>query len=132
MAAPLPWRVYLVEDHALVRESYVALLDLMDDYEVCGEAETAEAALDAVPALRPDLVLIDVSLPDMNGLDLVRALRVRTPDVATVVVTGHDGAHYQAAAETAGADGFVMKQDGPDAILDALERVRGARAALNG
>lgn len=116
-------KVYIVEDHEVVRESYLMLLELADDLEVCGTANTAEAALEQLPEAAPDLLLVDVSLPGMSGIDLVKRLQADDALVPTLMLTGHDREAYRVAALEAGARGFVMKQDGPDALLEAIRDV---------
>lgn len=116
-------RIYIVEDHEVVRESYVMFLELQGTYEVCGAVETAEAALEGLDDSEADLVLIDISLPGMNGIELVRTLRERGTRTPVLMLTGHDNDTYRQEALAAGATGFVMKQRGPDVLIDAIESV---------
>ncbi|CAN5881838.1 hypothetical protein BH24DEI2_BH24DEI2_09970 [soil metagenome] len=104
-----------------------ALLELFSgpEWRVLGLAASAEDALQALPALRPDLVLVDVSLPGMSGLKLVERLCVQRPTLKTLMVSGHSETLYARAALSAGACGFVTKDD-PDQLLDAV------RTVLNG
>ena len=119
-ATAAPRRLFIVEDHLIMRQSYVMLFNWSADIEVCGAVETAEEALREIPAARPELVLIDVSLPGMNGLQLVEVLRRQQPDLRLLVVTGHDEEHYAEAAIRAGADGFIRKGD-TAALLQIVE-----------
>lgn len=125
-----PYSLYLVEDHPVVRESYTLLLGLEDDLAVCGEAATAAEALREVPALAPDLVLVDVSLPDMNGLDLVAALRAARPEQAVLVVSGHAGAEYAQSARDAGACGYLAKHRVADDLVGTIREALAGAAAL--
>lgn len=117
-----PKRVYIIEDHEAVREAFRSLLDQEPGLVVCGEAETAEFALEQVPRLAPDLLLVDVSLPGMSGLDLLERLPAGT---RSLVVTAHSEPHYRERAFEAGATGFVSKYEGSTALLSAIRDVVG-------
>jgi len=116
--------VYLVEDQTLMRESMHAYLDAEDDLDVIGTAADAESALDALDAHIPDLVLIDVALPGMSGIDLLRTLRDRAPHAHCLMLSGHVEQAYIEAAKKAGARGYVMKGQ-PDEYLDAIRVILG-------
>ena len=103
--------VYIVENHDVVREVVASYLARMEGVVVCGQADSAERALPDIARLRPDVVLIDLSLPGMSGLDLLRELSARHPDVACVVLTGHAEPGYRDRALAAGARAFVLKDD---------------------
>ena len=92
-------------------------------FTVCGEAGTAQEALQAISRLQPDLALVDISLPGGNGLDLVKKLRARYPRIKLLVVSMHDEALYADRVLRAGGDGYIMKQEAPDEILDAIHDV---------
>jgi len=102
-------RVFIVEDHPIMRQSIRTLLAREADLEYCGEAATAEAALEQIDDVRPDLVLIDVSLPGMNGIQLARALHERRPRLALAMLSGHGGATHVQQALKAGARGYILK-----------------------
>ena len=87
-------RVFIVEDHPVMRQSLRTLLGREDDLHVCGEAPTGEEALQQIASEQPDLVLVDVSLPGMNGIQLVRALQQQLPGVAVAMLSGHGGAAH--------------------------------------
>lgn len=115
--------LFLVEDHPTMRRVLRQLLDGETDLDVIGEADSAEDALEQLAALTPDLLLVDLSLPGLSGMDLVRLLKQQRPGLRCLVVTGHTDGLYRAAAEAAGATGYVTKDD-PDEVLAAV------RAAL--
>lgn len=115
-------RVFIVEDHDIVRESYVMLFELEPRLEVVGAVASAEEALEQIDAAAPDLVVIDISLPGMSGLELVERLRASHPELRLLVVTGHDESRYAQASARAGADGFV-KKGSADRILEAIARL---------
>lgn len=113
--------LYIVEDHDVVRESYQMLFDVAG-YEVIGTASSAEEALEQLREHTPDIALVDVSLPGMDGIDLVRALRETLPDTRFVVVTGHDDPQYRLASQQAGADRFIRKGRAAS-VLDTVEEL---------
>lgn len=113
-------RIFIVEDQELVLESYLMLFEFTDGLEVVGTARTVAGALAAIPDAAPDLVLTDLTLPDMSGLELVRRLAGDAPPV--LVVSGHDDELYRREAEQSGVCGFVLKQDGPDRLMEAIHR----------
>ena len=115
-------RVFLVEDHPLMRETIARLVTAQGDLEVIGTAGTATEALRAVPEAAPDLVLVDLSLPDLSGNQLIEELVGTVDGLVALVVSGHDEALYADAAIRAGARGFVMKDD-PDEIIAAIRVV---------
>lgn len=116
-----PHRIFIVEDHPIMRKTYLMLFDQVADLEVCGVVADGESALEQIPEVTPELVLVDISLPGMSGLELVAALRAAHPDLLMVVVTGHDESRYAAASFRAGADGFVRKGD-TETILRVLRQ----------
>lgn len=103
-------RVFIVEDHPVVRKGYVAFINREADLEVCGEASTAQEALATLPAAKPDVVVLDVSLPGgMNGIDLLRELKQLYPDLPILVVSGNEEAVYGDLVVGLGAWGYLMK-----------------------
>ena len=113
-------RIFIVEDHDVVRESYTLFLNMEADLEVCGAAGTAEDALEQLSTAEPDLLLVDVSLPGMSGIELLQKLRSEGAEVPALVVTGHDNDQYRRGAAEAGARGFVMKQEDPDVLVASI------------
>jgi two-component system, NarL family, invasion response regulator UvrY len=113
-------RLFIVEDHAAVRQGYASFFGMMPDLEIVGEAVSAEEALVMVEAARPDLVVVDVSLPGMSGIELVARLTEMEPTVHALVVSGHDERMYAENAALVGALGYVMKSAGPGRLLSAI------------
>ncbi len=113
-------KLFVVEDHAVVRRSYAMLFARADGLELAGEAGSAEEALEVLFQFEPDLVLVDISLPGMSGLDLIQQLRTRSASLRLLVVTGHDGEVYRREAMRVGANGFVKKHEGPKRLLEAI------------
>lgn len=114
--------VYIVEDHPEVLLTYEQFLENVGDLEVVGKAESAEAALEAPELSKADMALIDVSLPGMSGIDLVRELHDRYPDLPCLMVSGHSEEVYARSAYEAGAKGYIMKGN-PGTMVDAIHDV---------
>ncbi len=127
MTAPL--RILLVDDHAFVRSAIRQALTA-EDLEVVGETATAEDALILAPLLRPDVALLDVDLPGMNGLRLLRELRPRLPDTAFVMLTVSTDQGDVLEAVRLGAVGYLTKDLGPDALQRAIRGVRNGDLAM--
>jgi DNA-binding NarL/FixJ family response regulator len=115
--------VLLVDDHALFREGLKGIISRNPAYEVVGETGRADSALTLARSLRPDLVLIDISLPDQSGIELVPMLKKALPKTAVMMVTMHSTVHYIVDAFKAGATGFVTKNSAPERLLQAMEVV---------
>lgn len=118
--------LFLVEDHPVFRIGLQRLIDAEPDLRVAGSAETGDEALDALEELDVDLVVVDLSLPGMDGLELVQALRQRAPEQAIVVLSAHPQERFALQAARAGAMGYLNKESDPTDVLAAL------RLALDG
>lgn len=116
-------RVFLVDDHALVREGLRSLIEQQPDLEVAGEAPDAAGALDALSTTPSDLVLVDLTLVNGSGLELIKDLAVHHPEVPAVVVSMHDELVYAERTIRAGARGYVMKSESSHQVLNAIRRV---------
>jgi DNA-binding NarL/FixJ family response regulator len=112
----------IVDDHALVREGLRAVLEGEEDMEVVGEAADGREALRACAELSPDLVLMDVRMPEMDGLEATRQIKARMPGVAVVMVTMHENPDYLLEAVRAGAAGYVLKEASGERIAGAVRR----------
>jgi len=116
-------RLLLVDDHAVVREGLRALLGSDSRFEVVGEAADGLTALSAVERLHPDIVIVDVSLPGMNGTQVTRKLKAMMPDVRLLALTVHEEGGYLRSLMDAGASGYVLKRSAASELLRALEVV---------
>src|SRR4029077_11963985 len=116
-------RVFIVDDHPLVREGLTNLINGQEDLIVCGEAKDSAQALNRIAKARPDVALIDISLKNESGLELVKQLGNQFPQVAVIVVSMHDEAVYAERALRAGARGYVMKHETSKRVLTSIRRV---------
>ena len=113
-------RVLLAEDHETVRQGIRALLETRPDIDVIGDASNGRIALERTLELKPDVVVLDVSMPDMNGLAAARAIKSAAPDVAIVALTRHGEDAYVKELLGAGASGYVLKQSAFDELVNAI------------
>jgi len=116
-------KIYLVDDHPLMRKGIAMTLGLEIDFEVCGQAESAEEAISDIPAKKPDIVVVDISLPGMNGIELIKHLKAQNPELQMLVVSRHDEDMYAERAIKAGARGYLMKMEAGDVIVNAIRRI---------
>ena len=123
MNLPSPIRVALVDDHSLVRDGIKALLSVMANLEVVGEAENGADAIDMIGRCQPDLVLVDIGLKDMNGLELTRLLRNRYPALKVLVLSMYDNHEYVSESVRAGASGYVLKNSPSREIIAAIDAI---------
>ncbi|VVN80550.1 response regulator [Pseudomonas fluorescens] len=123
MSLPYPIRIALVDDHSLVREGIRALLAVMEPLEVVGEAESGAQALEMVGRTLPDLLLVDIGLKDMNGLELTRALRQQYPSIKILILSMYDNQEYVSESVRSGASGYVLKNAPSREIIAAIEAI---------
>lgn len=116
-------RVYLVDDHPIVRQGLIKLIEQEDGLEVCGEAGSVSVALEALKKLGPDVILVDISLEDSNGLELIKRVDDLGLQIPMLVLSMHDEALYAEHALRAGASGYVMKQAASNTLIQAIEKV---------
>jgi DNA-binding NarL/FixJ family response regulator len=123
VAPPRKRRIFLVDDHPLVREGLANLINEQNDLVVCGEAEDSAGAITGIGKTRPDVALVDISLKNESGLELVKNLETQFPLVALIVLSMHDEALYAERALRAGARGYVMKRESTKSVLASIRRV---------
>lgn len=116
-------RVFLVDDHPVVRQGMKSLIDRTPDLTVCGEARTIYDSLKLIEQLKPDVVAADISLGDESGLDLIKDIRIRFPELPVLTLSVHDEAIYAERVLRAGARGYVTKGEPPENVLKALRTV---------
>lgn len=115
--------ILLVDDHPLMRKGLALTLDAETDLRVVGQAEDAETALQMVDEVEPDIVIVDISLPGMSGLEFIKHLTAVNPDIKTLVVSRHDEVLYAERSIRAGAKGYIMKLVAGDVIVKAVRRI---------
>jgi DNA-binding NarL/FixJ family response regulator len=116
-------RILLVDDHPLMRKGLAMTIDAEPDLSVVAQAEEAEQALEAIEDMELDLAIVDISLPGMSGLELLKHMQALRPDLKVLVVSRHDEALYAERAIRAGARGYVMKLEASDVIVKAIRRI---------
>src|ERR1700760_2416205 len=124
-------KVFLLDDHEIVRQGVRDLLEAQPDIEVTGEAGTASSALARIPALRPDVAILDVRLPDGDGVSVCRDIRSRMPEVACLMLTSIDDDEALFTAIMAGAAGFVLKDIRGTDLVGAVRTVASGRSMLD-
>jgi DNA-binding NarL/FixJ family response regulator len=116
-------RIFVVDDHPIVRQGLTLLINQESDLTVCGSAKDATAALEAIASLRPDLLILDISLEGPDGLDLLKTVRMRDAATPVLILSMHDESLYAERALRAGANGYIMKQAATDGLLVAIRRI---------
>src|SRR3954468_1242794 len=116
-------RVYLLDDHEVVRQGLRALLESQEDIEVVGESGSAVDAAHRIPALRPDVAVLDARLPDGSGIEVCRTVRSVDPSIRALILTSYDDDEALFAAIMAGASGYVLKQVRGSDLVDAVRQV---------
>jgi two-component system, NarL family, response regulator DevR len=124
-------RVFLVDDHEVVRQGVRSLIEASDDLEVAGEADSYATGLARILAVRPDVAVLDVRLPDGNGVELCREIRSRLPNVNCLMLTSYSDDEALFEAIIAGASGYVLKQIRGTELLDAVRRVAAGEHLLD-
>ena len=125
-----PIRILLVDDHAVVRAGLRMLLGADPEIVIAGEAETGAEGVRLACALAPDVVLMDISMPDISGIEATRRIKEKCPDVAVLALTMHEDDQYFFEMLAAGASGYVPKRAAPNDLLSAIRAVRGGGVFL--
>lgn len=123
--------VFIVDDHPLLRQGLALLINQQEDMQVCGEAEEAHAALQAITRRRPDIVILDISLNGPDGLELLKSIRASDPDLPVLILSMHDEDIYAERALRARANGYIMKQEASDKVLVAIRRILNGEVYLS-
>ena len=125
-------KIFLVDDHPMLRDGLIRLIGQKSGCHVCGESASGAEALDAIPRLEPDLVMLDITLPDRNGLELIKDLQVLVPGIRILVFSMHDEMIYAERVMRAGAKGYLMKGAPTEKLIEAINRVLGGGIYLSG
>jgi DNA-binding NarL/FixJ family response regulator len=116
-------RVLLVDDHPILRKGLAQMINMEQDLTVCGEAEEAGKAFELVGTLQPDVAVVDISLKTGNGIELVKNVKARYPELPILVLSMHDESLYAERALRAGSLGYIMKEEATEQVLVAIHRV---------
>lgn len=124
-------KIFLVDDHPIVREGLGLLIDREPDLMVCGEADGAPSALQGIARVRPDLMVIDLSLEGPDGLELLKMVRATEPGMPVLILSMHDESIYAERSLRAGANGYIMKQEATKRVLVAIRRILEGKVYLS-
>jgi DNA-binding NarL/FixJ family response regulator len=124
-------RVLLAEDHSVMREGLRMVVERDGGIEVVGEAEDGVAAIRLTQQLKPDVVVMDISMPELNGLKATERLKELLPDVRVLILTRHSDSSYVQQLLRSGASGYVLKRSAPDRLVRAIKRVAAGQAYLD-
>ena len=124
-------RVFLLDDHEIVRTGLRSLLESTDDLEVVGEAGTVAEAMSRIPALQPDVAILDVRLPDGSGVEVCRDVRSKLPTTACIMLTSYADDEALFTSIMAGSSGYVLKQVGGSSLVDDVRRVAAGESLLD-
>ncbi len=131
MTSPTPIRVYLLDDHEVVRQGLRALLGSAEDIEVVGESGSAQEATARIPALRPDVAVLDGRLPDGTGIEVCRAIRSVDPSIRALILTSYDDDEALFGAIMAGASGYVLKETRAADLVNAVRHVAAGKSLID-
>lgn len=124
-------RVLVADDNTLLRESLCRLLENEEDFECVGVASDGEKAVELVKELAPDVALIDISMPQMDGIEAARHIKTECPDVAILMLTIYRYDHYVIGSLEAGADGYILKDVHPDELINAIRTAHAGSGVFN-
>ncbi len=123
-------KVLLVDDHAIMRDGISALLNLQDDIEIVGEASEGKEAIDKARELVPDVVIMDISMPEMDGLEATRRIKKKNPSVKVLVLTQHDNREYILSTIKSGSDGYLPKRALGSELVAAIRAINQGHSFL--
>lgn len=124
-------RVLIVDDHAFIRRGVQTILHAFPEWEFCGEAESGKEAIRLADELKPEVIIMDVSMPGLNGIEATRAIRKMQPGVKIVLLTLHESTELLRSAFRAGASGYLLKTDAEQELVKALTVVIGEGAYIS-
>ena len=124
-------RVFIAEDHAILRDGLRAMLASLPDYEIIGEAEDGREAIRGVQSSKPDLVILDLSMPRMNGMEALKEIKKISPETKVLVLTIHSSDEYVLPVLQAGADGYMLKYDTQAELMSAIKSILAGKQYLS-
>jgi len=116
-------KILIVDDHPIVRQGLTELINQEKDLVACGQAEDAYEAMEAIKALKPDLVIVDISLKGKSGMEVIKDIKARHPALPVLTLSMHDESLYAERALRAGAKGYIMKQEATEKVITAIRKV---------
>jgi len=116
-------KIIIVDDHPIVRQGLIGLINHEDDLDVCGQAEDAHQAMETINALRPDIVIVDISLKKTSGIELIKDIKAAYPNIAVLALSMYDESLYAERALRAGAKGYVMKREASEEVTKAIRKI---------
>ena len=116
-------KVFVVDDHPIVRQGLAQMINREEDLMVCGEAEDASTVLQAIASVKPDILIVDISLNGPDGLELLKNIRTRYPSLPVLILSMHDESIYAERALRAGANGYIMKHEAAEKVLGAVRQI---------
>lgn len=116
-------KIFIVEDHSIFRMGLGELINQEDDLEVIGGADNIDTALEDILKLKPDLVIVDITLQGRNGIELIHSVQAKIPDLPMLVLSMHSESLYAERAFQAGAKGYIMKQEASNSVIEAIRKV---------
>ncbi len=116
-------KVFVVDDHPIVRRGLVELINQEQDLVVCGQAEDAHQAMQGIKTMKPDIVIVDISLKDRSGIELIKDVKAQYADLPVLTLSMHDESLYAERALRAGAKGYIMKQEATERVITAIRKV---------
>jgi DNA-binding NarL/FixJ family response regulator len=131
VATDLKGRILIVDDHPIVQQGLTEMLNHEDDLTVCGTAEDMHEALSKIEELKPDLVVLDITLKSSNGIEVLKDIKIRYPKLLVLMLSMHDETLYALRALRAGAAGYVMKHELPDTVLASIRRAMNGEVVLS-
>jgi len=124
-------RIVIADDHAVVREGTRSLLEMEEDMEVVGEAADGQEAVKLIEQLQPDVAIVDISMPKLSGVEVVRQIKPLCPKTAILILTAYDNDEYVFALLEAGAAGYLLKDASSHEIVDAVRSVHAGESVLH-
>jgi DNA-binding NarL/FixJ family response regulator len=123
MATKTKTRVLVIDDHPILRKGVAQLINVQPDFTVCGETDDTRKVISTIQSSKPDVVILDVSLKGASGIEALKDIKAQFPDLKVLMLSMHDESIYGSRALRAGASGYIMKQEAPEIMLEALRKV---------
>jgi two-component system response regulator DegU len=124
-------KILIVDDHALLREGLIKILSLEEELEIIGEASKGEEAIDLARKLRPDIILMDINMPGINGIEATKVIKKELPQIGIIALTIHDDEEYIFELVRAGVSGYVLKDISPERLISAIKDVAQGKSVIH-